>query len=56
MVLDVAGSYNLTRHNQLGLMVNNLTDENYYEKRGYDQPGRTLRLRYTYSFGSSVKK
>lgn len=55
MVLDLAGSYNLTHHHQLMLMINNLTDENYYEKRGYNQPGRTLRLRYTYSFGNLFK-
>jgi vitamin B12 transporter len=55
IVLDLAGSYNLTRHHQISLAVNNLTDENYYEKRGYSQPGRTLRLRYTYNFGNLFK-
>lgn len=56
IVLDLAGSYNLTRHHQISLAVNNLTDENYYEKRGYSQPGRTLRLRYTYNFGNLYKR
>ena len=56
IVLDLAGSYNVTKHHQVGLSINNLTDENYYEKRGYDQPGRTLRLRYTYNFGSSARR
>ena len=52
IVADLAGSYNITKHHQLTLSVNNLTNENYYEKRGYNQPGRTFRLRYTYNFGS----
>ncbi len=55
-VVDLAGSYNFNKHHQLTLFVNNLTDENYYEKRGYSQPGRTFRLRYTYNFYSLFKK
>ena len=57
MTLDLAGTCNLSRHHQLGLTLANLTDENYYEKRGYSQYGRSFRLRYTYNFSSiSAKK
>lgn len=56
MTADLAGSYNFTSHHQLTLTVANLTDENYYEKRGYSQSGRNFRLRYTYSFGSLFSK
>jgi outer membrane receptor protein involved in Fe transport len=38
------------KNNQLTLFVNNLTDENYYEKRGFNLPGRSFTLKYTYSF------
>ena len=55
-IADIAGSYNLTRHHQVSLLINNITDENYYEKRGFSQPGRTIRVRYTYSFYSLFKK
>ena len=34
----------------LAVLANNLTDENYYEKRGYNLPGRNLTGRYTLSF------
>jgi len=56
IVLDLAGSYDFSKHHQLSLAINNLTNENYYEKRGYNQPGRTLRLRYTYSFSNLFKQ
>lgn len=56
IVLDLSGNYQLSKNHQLGLSINNLTDENYYEKRGYTQPGRSFRLRYTYSFGSTSNK
>lgn len=56
MTLDLGGTYNLTPHHQLGLTIANLTDENYYEKRGYSQYGRSIRLRYTYNFTSLFAK
>ncbi|WP_234735077.1 TonB-dependent receptor [Tellurirhabdus bombi] len=49
-VLDFAASYQLTRSHSLTLQVNNLTDENYYEKRGYNLPGRAISARYTLTF------
>lgn len=50
MVLDIVASYTLAQQHTLGLFVNNLTDENYYEKRGFNMPGRTVSLRYTVRF------
>ncbi|CAN5431731.1 TonB-dependent receptor [soil metagenome] len=44
MVLDLATSMRLGERSRLGLTVSNLTDENYYEVRGYNLPGRSLRL------------
>lgn len=38
------------KNNQVTLFVNNLTDENYYEKRGFNLPGRSFTLKYAYSF------
>jgi vitamin B12 transporter len=34
----------------LSLRVSNLTDENYYETRGFNLPGRATNLRYTFRF------
>ncbi|NJO03246.1 MAG: hypothetical protein HC880_17595, partial [Bacteroidia bacterium] len=34
----------------LSLQISNLTDENYYEKRGFNLPGRAFYLRYTLEF------
>ena len=39
-----------TERHTLAVLVNNLTDENYYEKRGYNLPGRNLTGRYTLNF------
>jgi vitamin B12 transporter len=50
MLLDLVASYTLTGHHTVGLYVNNLTDENYYEKRGFNMPGRTVSVRYTVRF------
>lgn len=50
MVLDLTASFKIIKGNILALKVANLTDENYYEKRGYNLPGRSISLRYTVSF------
>lgn len=49
MVLDLFTSVRKDKH-ELGLMINNLTDENYYEKRGYSLMGRNFLLKYTLHF------
>ena len=50
MTLDFSVGYTLAERHTLAVLVNNLTDENYYEKRGYNLPGRNLTGRYTLSF------
>lgn len=50
MVLDLTASFRILPKHLLSLKVTNLTDENYYEKRGYNLPGRAINLRYTVSF------
>jgi len=49
MVLDWSTSVRKDKH-ELGLMVNNITDENYYEKRGYNMMGRNFLVKYTLHF------
>lgn len=46
MVLDWVGTVRLAERYSLSAILANLTDENYYEKRGYNLPGRELRLRF----------
>ncbi|SDY58872.1 TonB-dependent receptor [Hymenobacter psychrophilus] len=50
MTLDFSAGYTLAQKHTLAVLVNNLTDENYYEKRGYNLPGRTITGRYTLTF------
>jgi vitamin B12 transporter len=49
VVMNLNLGYRYKNH-QLTLLVNNLTDENYYEKRGFNLPGRSFTLKYVYSF------
>ncbi len=50
MVLDFSAGYTYAGKHSLTLFVNNLTDENYYEKRGFNLQGRSINLRYGISF------
>jgi vitamin B12 transporter len=50
MVVDFYAGYTYNRKHTLGLFVNNITDENYYEKRGFNLPGRNFNIRYTITF------
>ena len=50
LVLDFSTSVTLAKHHTLGIQITNLTDENYYEKRGYNLPGRSFFLRYGFVF------
>lgn len=50
MVIDFYAAYTYNRKHTLGLLVNNITDENYYEKRGFNLPGRNFNIRYTITF------
>ena len=49
MVLDCSTTIPVHKHNKLVLQVNNLTDENYYEKRGYNLAGRNFKISYALS-------
>ncbi|GAB4041385.1 TonB-dependent receptor plug domain-containing protein [Spirosoma jeollabukense] len=50
MALDFSASFNLAKRHTMTLQVNNLTDENYFEKRGYNLPGRAVSVRYAVAF------
>lgn len=50
LVLDFSTSVTLAKQHTLGVQITNLTDENYYEKRGYNLPGRSFFLRYGFAF------
>ena len=50
MVMDFTAVFKVAEKHSLALKVNNITDENYYEKRGYNLPGRAVSVRYTVNF------
>jgi outer membrane receptor protein involved in Fe transport len=50
LTLDFSAAYTLATRHTLTLLVGNLTDENYYEKRGYNLPGRNYTGSYTIAF------
>jgi len=50
MVMDFTAVFKVAEKHTLALKVNNITDENYYEKRGYNLPGRAVSVRYTVKF------
>ena len=49
-VIDLSAGTRLTRRVRADVLISNVTDENYYEKRGYNLPGRMLSLRLTTAF------
>lgn len=50
LVFDFNASLPITRRVTAGFVVNNILDENYTEKDGYNMPGRNFQLRGTVSF------
>jgi vitamin B12 transporter len=50
MVVDFYAGYTFAGKHLIGLFVNNITDENYYEKRGYNMQGRNINIRYAITF------
>ena len=50
MVMDFTAAFKIAGGHSLALKINNITDENYYEKRGYNLPGRAVSVRYTKVF------
>ena len=49
-VLDLSAGVRLTRRVRADGQISNVTDENYYEKRGYNLPGRTFTVRLSTAF------
>ncbi|AMP97734.1 TonB-dependent receptor [Pedobacter cryoconitis] len=50
MTADFAASYTYKKRHTVTFLMNNITDENYYEKRGFNLAGRNFSLRYNISF------
>ena len=50
MTLDLTANYTIAKKHILSARISNLTDENFYETRGFNMPGRSSTLRYTYKF------
>jgi vitamin B12 transporter len=50
LVTDISMRVKVNEHHAVNAQVANMTDENYYEKRGYNLPGRSFGLGYEYSF------
>ena len=50
IVADLTAAYTYAQKHTISLLVNNLTDENYYEKRGFNLPGRNFTIRYGFAF------
>ncbi|MBA2670298.1 MAG: TonB-dependent receptor, partial [Gemmatimonadetes bacterium] len=50
LVLDAAADVRVGNRYTLGARVENITDENYYEVRGYPLPGRALRIQLGVAF------
>lgn len=50
MVFDAHVYYNITKNIKVGVNANNLLDENYTEKDGYNMPGRNFLGKISYQF------
>lgn len=49
-VTDLVVGYNFLQHHRVALTIDNLFDEDYYEKKGYPKPGQSFFVSYTYKF------
>jgi vitamin B12 transporter len=49
-VVDLAAAVNFLDHHRITLKVDNILDEDYYEKKGFPKPGRAYYANYRYSF------
>jgi vitamin B12 transporter len=49
-VMDLALGVSFLNHHRVTFKVDNLLDENYYEKKGYPKPGRCFYAGYQYAF------
>jgi len=50
LITDFSLRVRITDRHTVSAQISNITDENYYEKRGYNLPGRTFGLGYEVSF------
>ncbi|MTI26494.1 TonB-dependent receptor plug domain-containing protein [Fulvivirga kasyanovii] len=50
MLLDFSIGFPVNENGRLMILANNITDENYYEKRGFNMPGRNMQVKYTHNF------
>jgi vitamin B12 transporter len=50
LVFDATASLRVAERYRLGVLLGNLTDENYYEVRGYNLPGRSVQLQLGVDF------
>lgn len=50
MTLDFGAAYTCKKKHTISFLMNNITDENYYEKRGFNLAGRNFSVRYSLSF------
>jgi vitamin B12 transporter len=50
MVVDFGASYTYQKKHTVSFLMNNVTDENYYEKRGFNLAGRNFSVRYSLGF------
>jgi vitamin B12 transporter len=49
-VADIVLNVNFYTHHKLTFTIDNLFDEDYYEKKGFPKPGRAFFVSYTFSF------
>jgi vitamin B12 transporter len=49
-VTDLVVGYNFLQHHRVAFTVDNLFDEDYYEKKGYPKPGQSFFVSYSYKF------
>lgn len=49
-VIDLVVGCNFLEHHRVALTIDNLFDEDYYEKKGYPKPGQSFFLSYSYKF------
>lgn len=50
MVVDFGASYTFVKRHTVSFLMNNITDENYYEKRGFNLAGRNFSVKYNIAF------
>jgi vitamin B12 transporter len=49
-VVDLVAGVSFLKYHRLTLKIDNIFDEDYYEKKGYPKPGRAFYASYTFEF------